>query len=155
MLSEGIASEVYQAWKAVKVEHFQFSTLVRTKWVFLFWSASLWVTATSDSRISLLGEGSAVGSAASKAFREAQRFCYYGKDRGHWLIPLLSTLRYKNKSDLREPYSQLCQCGRKKIIITWNSNWTGETLVSRNLTDSPVMSLSIILLEAGSQPNKF
>ena len=87
--------------------------------------------------------------------RQRTATCYYGKDRGHWLIPLLSKLRYKNKSDLREPYSQLCQCGRKKIIITWNSNWTGETLVSWNLTNFPVMSLSIILLEAGSQPKKF
>ena len=51
-----------------------------------------------------------------------------------WDLPTLSVWKEKN--------------------VTWNSQWAGETLVSWNLTDSPVMSLRIILLEAGSQPEK-
>lgn len=139
MLSERIASEVRQAWKAVKVERFQFSTLVRTEWVFLLWPASLWVTAASDSLISVLGQGSArttVGSAATEAFREAHPLCYYGKHWGSWLIPL-SMLRYKNKSDLRKPYSQLGQFGRKnnnmKLKLNlWDPCFLESTWFPRN-----------------------
>lgn len=86
-MSKRTASEACQAWRAVKVAHFQFSTLVHTRWVFLVWSVSLWETPPLTRQSEPWREGSA-GSAVKNVFKEARWLCYCGKCQGSLLTTL-------------------------------------------------------------------
>ena len=67
--------------------HFQFSTLVHTRWVFLVWSVSLWETPPLTRQSEPWREGSA-GSAVKNVFKEARWLCYCGKCQGSLLTTL-------------------------------------------------------------------
>lgn len=117
MLWKRTASEVCQAWRAVKVAHFQFSTLAHTRWVFLVWSVSLWETPPLTHRSEHWREGLAQtisrlscqkrfqGSSVVVLLREMSREPAYNIVR----------LTYKDRNVLRKPYSQLCQLEGKKL----------------------------------------